>query len=149
MPNEDKPSKHLVYQHVGRWEYILLVELNRTVLRAKIDSGAHSSALGVESYKLEKLGETYLVSFQIVGETETFVLPVHNFKKVKSSNGQTERRPTVLLSVMLGQNPFAVLFTLTERTNMEFPVLLGASALSGRFLIDPARSRLHRKPRKV
>ena len=61
---------------------------------------------------------------------------------VRSSNGKDEVRYVIETQLHLAQREFAVRFSLTDRTGMRFPLLLGRSALAGRFLVDSSRAHL-------
>ncbi len=64
------------------------------------------------------------------------------FRHVRSSNGRTENRPVVRTTASLGDLSWPIEVTLTSRDAMGFRMLLGRSALKGRFVVDPGRSYL-------
>lgn len=61
---------------------------------------------------------------------------------VRSSNGKDEIRYVIETQLGLTEQEFTARFSLTDRTGMRFPLLLGRSALLGRFLIDSGRAHL-------
>ncbi len=71
-----------------------------------------------------------------------FRLPVVEHRKIKSSIGNSQNRPVVLLALHLADQTWTTEVTLTDRSDMELPMLIGRSALKGRFVVDPARTRL-------
>jgi hypothetical protein len=73
---------------------------------------------------------------------------VQEHRRIKSSIGSSQIRPVVLLALSVAEQTWATEVTLTDRSDMELPMLIGRSALKGRFLVDPARTRLA-GPRKV
>ena len=116
-------------------------------LRAKCDTGASVSALHAEVIETVTRGELTMVHFKVTPESDMVELRQVELQTVRSSNGETQSRPLVLLPVRLAGITFAIECTLTDRAPMAYPMLLGRNALAGRFLVDPAESRLHRKPR--
>ena len=68
------------------------------------------------------------------------VLPVLEHRDVRPSTGAAEQRPVVVATVALGAHELQVELTLTDRDAMGFRMLLGRTALAGRFLVDPAIS---------
>ena len=70
-------------------------------------------------------------------ETEAVVL---EDRTVRSSSGETEKRPVIRTTVQLLDRAWAIEFTLTNRDEMGFRMLLGRQAVRGLFLIDPQRS---------
>jgi hypothetical protein len=132
---------------IGRWEWVALPGLLGDRLRAKVDTGAATSALhAVDATIVEDAGAT-TVTFRIIEDQPSVTLAVENFTAVRSSNGEREVRPVVLVPLQVAGRTFNVLATLTDRSAMRYPVLLGRSTLAGRFIVDPGRRAIHPKPR--
>lgn len=119
---------------------------------AKIDTGARTSALHVDSMKpfgAEAGMPMIRLSFRIrhnPGEKPERVyreLPVAGLRKVMSSNGEYESRYVIRTHLALGGISRAVNFTLTNRGSMRYPVLVGRSAMRSRYEIHPGRSFIH------
>lgn len=132
---------------VGWWEWVGLPGSSRQVLRAKCDTGAATSAVHAEGLELSNHGEITLARFKVMPDDPVVELQVTNSRQVRSSNGEHEVRPVVLMPIQLAGVTFAIEATLTNRISMQYPMLLGRSALAGRFVVDPAHGRLHPKPR--
>lgn len=119
-------------------------------LRAKVDTGARTSALHVTH--LEPLsGER--VRFQIVLSNKRprrveVIAPVSRMGWVRSSSGEGSTRYFVRTIVTLGSIAREVEVNLVDREGMLFRMLLGRTALSG-VLIDATRSRLLGKARRA
>ena len=131
---------------IGWREWVRLPELTPTPIKAKVDSGAVTSALHAFNLRLTTSGDTTVARFAVapkqrsnVGRT-TVEYPVAGFKKVRSSNGQTELRPVIRTEVVIGDKSFEIDITLTSRDAMGFRMLLGRRAVRNRFVIDPGRS---------
>jgi len=118
-------------------------------IKAKVDTGARSSALhtfDLETYAVES-GENR-VRFRIhplPGDSATEVAcdwPVHATRSVRDSGGHEQERPFILVPLVLGDYTWDVEVSLTNRDNMKFRMLLGRSAIAGRFVVDPENSYL-------
>lgn len=131
---------------IGWREILTLPELTYVPINAKIDTGARTSALHAFDLRVENIDGLRTVMFEIhplqrSSEKATLVtMPLHRFRKVKSSSGQTELRPSIITTAVLGPVSWPIELTLTARDAMGFRMLLGRSALRRRFLINPSRS---------
>jgi len=119
---------------LGWKEDVFLPELHTTALVAKVDTGARLSALHADDITIR--GSR--VSFRIEGSRH--VKKLRDTKLIKSSNGQSELRPVIETVVMLGELRFIADITLTNRTDMGVPMLLGREAIKGRFLVNAGRT---------
>lgn len=131
---------------VGWREWVGLPELGVQMVKAKIDTGARSSALHAWHIKhFERDGERW-VAFElhpmqrdnnVVIECEAKVLGVRH---VRSSTGVLQRRYVIKTMLELGRRRWPIELTLTARDQMGFRMLLGRTALRRRVIIDPSRS---------
>jgi len=134
---------------IGWKERIDLPDWGVRRLRAKIDTGARTSALHVARYDLSDDGATVRLWLDLDPrhpEPVERTLPVVRIATVRSSIGMRERRPVVTVAVRLGAVVVPVEFTLTNRERMRYRVILGRRALAGRFAIDPGRAYLLPRP---
>lgn len=131
---------------IGWREWVTLPELGNASLRAKIDTGARTSALHAHNLRLEKRdGKTFahfVLMFSILGKKQSIELcrEVVALREIKSSNGETEIRPVIHTLLRMGNVEWDVDVTLTDRSMMKFNMLVGREALGGRVRINPARS---------
>lgn len=128
---------------IGRLEKVDFPEWGLEDIDAKVDTGAYTSSLHchhIKPYSNEN-GERY-VRFRLLDPSheiyndKLFELPLFRTKKVKSSNGEIEKRMVVKTLVCLLDEKFEAQFTLTDRSEMKYPVLLGRRLLRNRFLVD-------------
>lgn len=122
-------------------------------LRAKIDTGAKTSAIHAED--VEELGRRK-VRFSIVTSSRTRAKRVRVEAKVvrrtrvRSSTGHLEERLIVATTLSVGGVDKRIQVSLTNRKGMIFRMLMGREALEGDFLVDPSRRYLHgRAPKMV
>ncbi len=137
---------------IGWREWVALPDLDIAWIKAKIDTGARTSAL--HTFAVEPFTErgTPWVRFsvhplqkhrdpRVVCRAE-----VLERRWVMDSGGHREFRYVIATSVLLGRTSWPIEMTLTNRDNMQFRMLLGRTAMKGRFTVDPQRSYLIGKP---
>lgn len=136
---------------IGWNEYVDIPDWGIRRLRAKVDTGAKSSALHVEN--IEELPRDR-VRFDVVLHRVKRDRRVHvttriaRRGRVRSSTGHYETRIFVRAPVRIGPVEQDVEVSLVDRERMIFRMLLGRTALAGRFLIDPDRRNLLRPSRR-
>jgi hypothetical protein len=131
---------------LGWREWVALPELNIEQIKAKIDTGARSSALhafALEPYR--KGGERWLMFAIHPKQKNTDIViechaPIKDRRLVSDSGGHKQRRYVIESSLLLGQTLITAELTLTNRDNMKFRMLLGRTAMNGRFMIDSSAS---------
>ena len=140
--NEKRPSPAII----GWREWLSLPKLNLPGIKAKVDTGARSSALHTQAYELfEREGKPW-VKLQVRPLTKRDDLellceaPILEFREVKDSGGHTEVRPFIRTRAKIGDRAWDIDISLTSRENMRFRMLLGREALAGTFLVDPSAS---------
>lgn len=131
---------------IGWKEWIGLPELGIPAVKAKIDTGARTSALHV--FDLEEFVEDgrRMVRFGIhpLQRREDIVrfceAPVLEKRRVKDSGGHIEKRYVIRTTAVMGAESWPIEITLTNRDLMLFRMLLGRTAVEKRFLINPGRA---------
>lgn len=115
-------------------------------LDAKVDTGADSNALHCDDIEIEDGN----VSFTLLDEIhpsyhgKRMTLPLYKLKKVKSSNGTVQERPSVKVTVNFFGKKYKSVISLTNRADMKFPMLLGRRFLKDKFLVDVAKEYLNK-----
>lgn len=131
---------------IGWREWVALPDLGLTEIKAKIDTGARSSALHAFDIEAFSRSGKEMVRFKVhpyQDDTSRVVVAkaeLLDWRQVRNSGGQTQLRPCVSTPVALGGQSWAIELTLTNRDEMGFRLLLGRQALRDRFLVDPGRS---------
>lgn len=126
---------------VGRSEYIALPRLGVARVQAKIDTGAYRSALHYQKVRQRTVDgrKELVVTFAMGRKRVVMVFRKFQRAQVKSSTGQVTRRWLVSTRVRLNGHSVRTEFTLFDRSDMKFQVLLGRKFLRGRFLVDVSR----------
>lgn len=139
---------------LGWRERLALPILGIVTLKAKLDTGARSSALHVDALEsFERNGETWLRFAVNTGGRHRASMacetPALDRRAVTDTGGRRTMRWFIRTDVLLAGERFAVDINLTDRRHMLFPMLLGRTALLGRFAVDPARSYTQPRPTVV
>ncbi|MEH6421404.1 ATP-dependent zinc protease family protein [Pseudomonas sp. CGJS7] len=138
---------------LGWRELAVLPSLGVVAIRAKIDTGARSSALHVDAqWRYQQDGQDW-VGFRLspgavgAGAIEA-AAPVFDEREVTDSGGHRTRRVFIRTMLSLAGSEREIEINLSDRRGMRFPMLLGRTAVADAFTIDPARSFLHGRARR-
>ena len=135
---------------LGWRESVALPDLGLVAVKAKVDTGARSSALHVdEQWRFVDAGAPWVgfrLSPGLGGVARDVVAPVMDERDVTDSGGRKTRRLFLRTSLRLAGIEREIEINLSDRRGMLFPMLLGRTALARVFTVDPARSYLHGRP---
>ena len=148
-------QKKRVKKIIGWREWVRLPDLFAGRIKAKIDTGARTSAL--HAFKItpfSKDGAGYVRftvhPLQRLRKPEvTCVALVIDHRGITDSGGRVEQRYVVRTMLKLCKSRWPVELTLTNRDQMGFRLLIGRQALRRRYLVDPGRSFVVRKKKKA
>lgn len=138
---------------IGWKELVDFPELGLKGVPAKIDTGARTSVIHCAHIEVFKRYRKNFVRFTPLDEstgqeTQEFVYPFHKERRVKNSFGQEENRIVILTTIELYNTVYPIEISLRDRSNMEFPMLLGRSFIRKKFLVDVSRSNLSYKSKQ-
>ena len=131
-------------REIGWREHVGLPELGISSMRAKIDTGARTSALhatGVEGF--EHNGNAWVRFAVPLGRTKTMQCeaPITHRRHIKNTGGSSEQRPIIETTFVLGQRRWLIEVSLTDRGSMEFDLIVGRTAIRRhRMVVNPSRS---------
>lgn len=128
---------------IGWREHVALPDLGSGSLDARIDTGAKTSSLhAVDIEEFDQDGARFVRFSLPTADSSLRVCEAQliETRRIRSSNGESSVRPVIELAIRLAGCEFAVELTLTDRSQMKFPMLIGRSALRGRFLVDVSKS---------
>lgn len=131
---------------IGWREWVGLPDFGIARIKAKVDTGARTSALHAWNIRLDEQSDGAWVVFDLhpLQRDDTMIVacraPLRDLREIRNSGGQRERRYVVRTSLQIGPLVYPIDVSLTNRDEMGFRMLIGRSALRGRFTVDPGRS---------
>ncbi|WP_162428747.1 ATP-dependent zinc protease family protein [Pontibacter pudoricolor] len=143
-----KQEKHVI----GRRELVALPELEIEEIEAKIDTGAYTSAIHCSDIHEETTADgKKVICVELLDPSH----PQYNHKKlrfaefdfrfIKSSFGEVQQRYVIRTTIELFGEVIEAEFSLSDRSDMKYPVLIGRKLLKGRFIVDVSRKNVSQK----
>ena len=143
-----KPEKRVI----GRRELVVLPELEIEEIEAKIDTGAYTSAIHCSDIHEETdPNGNKVICVELLDPSH----PQYNHKKlrfseydlrdIKSSFGEVQQRYVIRTTIGLFDEEIEAEFSLSDRSDMKYPVLIGRKLLKGRFIVDVSRKNISKK----
>jgi hypothetical protein len=133
---------------IGRRELVDFPDLELFGVEAKIDTGAYTSSIHCKDVEHFNVKGVSYVSFVLLDpshalyDNKKITMPLHEKTQVRNSFGHTEDRCVILTKLSLFGFEYSVELSLSDRSLMDYPLLLGRKAIKGRFIVDV--SKLHR-----
>jgi hypothetical protein len=130
---------------IGRRELVSILDLELFELDAKIDTGADSNSLHCDDIFID---DENFVHFTLLDEIhpsyhgKRITLPLYKLKRVKSSNGTIQIRASIKVTISFFGKKYKTIISLTNRSDMKYPMLIGRKFLTNRFLVDVSKEYL-------
>mgnify|MGYP002636436559 CR=1 FL=1 len=131
---------------LGWRECVSLPGLGVNQIKVKVDTGAKNSALHASNINLlKKSGEEWL-SFDIyldqnkINTKRSCMARSMGCRWVTNSGGKREKRFVIETPIRIGDKEWPIIITLSKREQMQFRMLLGRTAIKGKYVVDPSRS---------
>ncbi len=128
---------------VGWKEQVALPDLKIKSVIAKIDTGANLATIDADDIKFVTRKDVKYVKFTVKKRNNTVrktSAPLAGFKRIKSSNGDVERRPYIKTDILMDGITKNIELTLTDRGPMDYTMLIGRKALGRRWIVNPSIS---------
>ena len=128
---------------LGRDEWCALPDLHIPAIKAKIDTGAKTSALHAFNIHVLKRHHKKIIHFDIhplqsdVSTLVSCIAPLADERHIMSSSGHIEHRYVILTTLQIASQAWEVEISLSNRDPLRYRMLLGREALVNRVLIDP------------
>lgn len=146
MPKSKKNEARPVIE-IGWREIVDLPDLGIERFRAKIDTGARTSALHATRQKLLHIDGKEWVEFHVpvpgTSGTTRYRAPLVDQRAIKNTSGNPEDRFIIRTTLRLGKRRWPIEVSLADRENMGFDLILGRTAIRRRrLLVNPGKSYL-------
>ncbi|MFC1494725.1 ATP-dependent zinc protease [Thermodesulfobacteriota bacterium] len=141
-------------QIVGWREWVSLPDLKIQHIKAKLDTGAKTSALHayfIEPFIADKKQRVRFGVYTLQNKNKLNIIcnaDVIDQRKIVDSGGHSELRFIIMTSLIIGENTTPIELSLANRKNNRFRLLLGRTAIEKLIAVDPARSYTLGKPLK-
>ena len=125
---------------VGWKEHVALPDLKIKSVIAKIDTGANVATIDAANIKFITKNDIKYVKFTVKKRNNTIrktSAPLAGFKRIKSSNGDVEKRPYIKTDILMDGITKNIELTLTDRGPMDYTMLIGRKALGRRWVVNP------------
>jgi hypothetical protein len=130
---------------IGKREIVSILDLELFDLDAKVDTGADSNSLHCDDIYID---DENFVHFTLLDKvhpayhTKKMKMPLHKLKRVKSSNGTVQLRASIKIDMLFFGKKYRTVVSLTNRSDMKYPMLIGRKFLANRFLVDVSQEYL-------
>ncbi len=131
---------------VGWREWVALPELGLAAVKAKVDTGARTSAL--HAFQVDRFSEAGAPWARLhihpqQHNQDTVVVAeaaIIDEREVTDSGGHREKRIVISTTLSLAEQQWPIEVTVTDRDSMLFRMLLGRTAMRGHIVVDPSKS---------
>lgn len=146
--DDERPEQGLSQQKmlVGWREWIALPDLGICAMKAKVDTGARTSAIhATEIREYRKNGEKwvkFLLHPSVIqcGSSQERTAKVVDRRMVRDSGGHESFRYFIETRMIIGGQIYPIEITLASREKMKFKMLIGRTAMNDRLIVDPLAS---------
>ena len=128
---------------VGWKEQVALPDLKIKSVIAKIVTGANLATIDADDIKFVTRKDVKYVKFTVKKRNNTVrktSAPLAGFKRIRSSNGDVEKRPYIKTDILMDGITKNIELTLTDRGPMDYTMLIGRKALGRRWIVNPSIS---------
>lgn len=140
---------------IGRRELVGFPLLGLYEIEAKVDTGAFTSAIHCSNIEeLSREDGSRFIRFQLLDsrhpayDQKVFEFDDYQLRDVKSSFGDVQARYVIRTQIQLFEEVIEAEFSLSDRSDLKYPVLIGRTLLKKNFLVDVSKKNVARKQRK-
>ena len=136
---------------IGRYDKADFPELNLQDIDVKVDTGAYTSSIHCHHIKEREVDGNKYIEFFLLDPShpeynnEKFTSNKYKRKSIKNSFGKAEERYIIETTIKIFDTVFPIELSLSVRSEMKFPILLGRKLLNRRFVVDTNRHDLSYK----
>lgn len=139
---------------IGRSDKIDLPKLQLFDIDAKVDTGANTSAIHYNYAEVVKKDGKTMLHFRLLDPShinfnnKEFFVEEFEQRIIKNSFGDSEQRYVITTEMIVFGKTWKTEFSLSNRGNLKFPILIGRKLLSKGFLVDVTKKNLSFKKKK-
>lgn len=129
---------------IGRTDKVNLPDLGISNAKAKVDTGAYTSSIHCKRIKVQEGILSFHLPTEVEGKSVVKKFQTKDFsqKSIRSSNGESQKRYVIKTRIVLFNKAYLAEFSLSDRSQMKNPILLGRKLLKDRFLVDVSKKDL-------
>lgn len=133
---------------IGRIDKADFPELHLEDLALKVDTGAYTSSIHCHDIRRVKEDDIEYIEFKLLDPSHPLynnkVFKIKDFKekKIKSSIGKKQKRFIIKTKIVIFGKKYKIELSLSDRSEMRFPILLGRKFLNKRFVVDTAQKNI-------
>jgi len=118
---------------IGRTERVRVIP-GDFIFDARIDTGANTSSLGVDSFEI--INEDGQEWIEVVIDGKKSKHEIVKYIHIKEHGEEAKKRPVIQVRLILGEVSESVNVTLADRSNFKYNLLVGRNFLHDRFIVD-------------
>lgn len=137
---------------IGRREMVSFPELGIEEIEAKVDTGAYTSAIHCSDIHEEILPDgVKVIALDLLDPShpqynhKKLKFSEYDFREIKNSFGDVQERYVIKTKIQLFDEMIEAEFSLSDRSDMKYPVLIGRKLLKRRFIVDVSKKNVARK----
>lgn len=136
---------------IGRTDKVDLPDLGIVEANAKIDTGAYTSSIHCKKITISEGVLSFQLPSKVEGKSVVKRFQTRDYyqKSIKSSNGESQKRYIIKTRIVLFGKSYLAEFSLSDRSQMKNPILLGRKLLKDRFLVDVSKKNLSLDQKKT
>ncbi|WP_372751413.1 ATP-dependent zinc protease [Labilibaculum sp.] len=133
---------------IGRIDKADFPELLLNDIALKVDTGAYTSSIHCHEITECSINGINHIKFKLLDPShlnyneKEFVVKNYNRKRIKNSFGKSEYRYIIKTLIHIFNNTYEIELSLSERSEMKYPILIGRKLLNGKFIVDTTKSNI-------
>jgi hypothetical protein len=140
---------------LGRRELVDFPVLDLFEIEAKVDTGAYTSAIHCSNVHEQTMPDGQkVICFELLDPShpaynhKQFAFQKYSLRDIKNSFGEVQERYVIRTKIRLYEKEHEAEFSLSDRSDMKYPVLIGRSLLRHRYLVDVAKKNVAWKSKR-
>lgn len=130
---------------IGKIDKADFPDLHLSNIDLKVDTGAYTSSIHCHQIEECKTGAESHLKFRLLDPShpdyneKEFTVKNYKKKKIKNSFGKSENRFVIQTNIILFNKEFSIELSLSERSEMKYPILIGRKLLNKNFVVDTSK----------